>query len=515
MKGRVFVSLLTVFAVCMLALSVPLSEGAPVNTVACGGVTVSVLDDDISVSIYTPTELNVHIHNDNPAAVTVRLSSGDRADGLSFNGITAVVLPGKTLDTKCTISADKMMSKGTYDANIDVAVLDSSAVESAATMALTVSVETHNNLNGQFNKFMGLISNDLDPPLDQLWFTVLITFLAWVAISVAAALITRSLLNHILKIIGKFNPTLGGYTIAGVLLCVPLIGIYNTLVVAGVTNEVLAVYEKIFNIVIILSAALIVWDVYKTIVAGTFKRNEAKNRGGANTSMISLFNLLGKVLIVTMCVASVLSQFGISAIGIATSAGIIGLGISLGAKSAIGELFAGLVVLITRPFRVGDTIIVGSNDAMKVTSVGVLKTEFVTGYTNDVITIPNSKVSESKIKNLTYKTRKFRTTLTVRVPYDVDDALAKRLITEAAEEHPGVVNDGSTPRPATVFGSCTDRGSKKLILAFYVYDYDDYGPITGQLRPVILRKFHENGIKTPMEAIEFTVYNGKEGSDEN
>ena len=184
------------------------------------------------------------------------------------------------------------------------------------------------------------------------------------------------------------------------------------------------------------------------------------------------------------------------------------MGMSFGVKPAINELFSGLIVLMTRPFKVGDYVTVGSNDRYQVKDIGVLRTTFVTGYSNEVATMPNSTIASSKIVNISHNTLKYRNTLSFKVPFDSNLTLIKKIAKRVASDHPNTVTDGSVPKPNAVFTRCDDGSAMIITLAFYVNDYDNNKTTTCQIREGILREFRERDITIPLNKMEITVFNG-------
>ena len=237
-------------------------------------------------------------------------------------------------------------------------------------------------------------------------------------------------------------------------------------------------------------------------------RPSAEEHLGLDTSLEPLFLSLGKIIITLICLALVLSTFNLDIGTIVASVGLAGLGLSFGIKPAINELFSGLIVLTTRPFSVGDFVAVGNNDVIQVSDIGILRTRFNTNYTMDTITMPNSSIASSKIRNLTHRTVKYRTTVTARIPFDTNITRVKKIMKDVAANHPNVVTDGSTPKPITVFSRCVDGSAVIVTLSFYVKDYNENFGTCCSIRESILSRFEENGITIPYERTEISIFSG-------
>jgi potassium efflux system protein len=95
-----------------------------------------------------------------------------------------------------------------------------------------------------------------------------------------------------------------------------------------------------------------------------------------------------------------LKVIGIDPTALAVFAGAIGLGIGFGLQNIVNNFFSGILLLIQRPFRMGDLVKISSLDNLKVAEINWLDTRFVDGLDRDVI-IPNSSVLGSEIINHT------------------------------------------------------------------------------------------------------------------
>ena len=131
----------------------------------------------------------------------------------------------------------------------------------------------------------------------------------------------------------------------------------------------------------------------------------------------------------------------------------VGLIVSLGSSTVIGNIIAGLVITYMRPFKLGDRIQL--NDT---TGNVVEKTPLVTRIRtpkNEVVTIPNSFIMSSHTVNFSQSAREYGLIIhsEVTIGYDVPWRLVNKLLTEAALNTPGVVDD---PRPFVLSTSLSD-----------------------------------------------------------
>ena len=169
----------------------------------------------------------------------------------------------------------------------------------------------------------------------------------------------------------------------------------------------------------------------------------------------------------------------------------VGLIVSLGSSTVIGNIIAGLVITYMRPFKIGDRIKL--NDT---TGNVVEKTPLVTRIRtpkNEVVTIPNSFVMSSHTVNFSQSAREYGLIIhsEVSIGYDIPWRRVNKLLIEAALNTPGVVDD---PRPFILSTSLNDWYPVYQVNA-YIKDADKLVQIYSDLHQSIQDRFNEEGIE--------------------
>lgn len=169
----------------------------------------------------------------------------------------------------------------------------------------------------------------------------------------------------------------------------------------------------------------------------------------------------------------------------------VGLIVSLGSSTVIGNIIAGLVITYMRPFKIGDCIKL--NDT---TGNVVEKTPLVTRIRtpkNEVVTIPNSFVMSSHTVNFSQSAREYGLIIhsEVSIGYDVPWRTVNKLLVEAALNTPGVVDD---PRPFVLSTSLSDWYPVYQVNA-YIKDADRLAEIYSDLHQNIQGRFNEAGVE--------------------
>lgn len=98
----------------------------------------------------------------------------------------------------------------------------------------------------------------------------------------------------------------------------------------------------------------------------------------------------------------VLSNFGININALIAALGVSSLAIALAAQDTIANIIAGFLIMIDRPFRVGDEIKLPSGEKVKVLEIGTRRSRFLNLEDKSIIIMPNLDMSKSKVINFTY-----------------------------------------------------------------------------------------------------------------
>lgn len=169
----------------------------------------------------------------------------------------------------------------------------------------------------------------------------------------------------------------------------------------------------------------------------------------------------------------------------------VGLIVSLGSSTVIGNIIAGLVITYMRPFKLGDRIKL--NDT---TGNVIEKTPLVTRIRtpkNEVVTIPNSFIMSSHTVNFSQSARDYGLIIhsEVSVGYDIPWRKTHQLLVEAALNTPGVVDD---PRPFILETSLQDYYPVYQVNA-YIKDANQLAQVYSDLHQNIQDRFNEEGIE--------------------
>ena len=147
----------------------------------------------------------------------------------------------------------------------------------------------------------------------------------------------------------------------------------------------------------------------------------------SNKTLLSLLNTTYKVLVIAVGVAAGAQEVGFPIGSIVAGAGLIGLTISLAAQESASNLFSGIVILLDKPFSIGDWITVGDVSG-EVVDINFRSTK-VRALDNSVYILTNSTVSSATINNGTLRNKRLYR-FTLGVTYDTTRPQLEQLMTD-------------------------------------------------------------------------------------
>ena len=214
---------------------------------------------------------------------------------------------------------------------------------------------------------------------------------------------------------------------------------------------------------------------------------------GVRTFLAS-FSGIALYLLLVITIASVL---GIPATSFLTVLASCGVAIGLALQGSLSNFAGGLMILLFKPFQVGDYI-EASGESGTVVAVSVVYTELLTPD-NKRVTIPNGTLTNAVIKNYSAeKTR--RVDLTFQTSYEADVEQVKALLLETVKAHKLVLAD---PAP---FVGLSAHGDSALTYAVRVWcKTEDYWAVHYDLTEAVKKVFDQKGIEIPYPQMDVHV----------
>ncbi len=249
----------------------------------------------------------------------------------------------------------------------------------------------------------------------------------------------------------------------------------------------------IYYVVALLLTFSIAWRSVEVVERGYQRRFEEAGREGEMAPVITLLVRMGRVVLALVGVIILLDHFGVNVTAFATALGLAGLAFSLAAQETIKDAIAGFIILVDRPFRIGDRIeIQGEGTWGDVSDIG-LRTTRIRTRDNRMVIVPNSVISNNQVINYTFPDPRYRTETRVGIAYGTDIEMARSVIADAVRCVEGVLPD----KPVDALYA--EMGDSAMIfrVRWWVETYADTRRIEDQVLTSLQHALDAAGIECP------------------
>ena len=222
-------------------------------------------------------------------------------------------------------------------------------------------------------------------------------------------------------------------------------------------------------------------------------------RTGADMGVIQFMDSLIKLLLYFLLIMFLADGIGVDTTSVMALVGSAGLTIGLAFQGSLSNFAGGVLILMIKPFKVGDYIIYTSGNLEgKVTKIEMFYTTLFT-IDNKKVVIPNGTLSNSSLINVTAEDKR-RIDITVGVSYTANLKLAKEVCLNLLAAQPAVLQDQNN---MVVVDDLADS-SVNLKICCWV-SAEDYWSTRWELIEKIKLAFDENGIEIPFNQLDVNL----------
>ncbi|WP_045682280.1 mechanosensitive ion channel family protein [Martelella endophytica] len=254
---------------------------------------------------------------------------------------------------------------------------------------------------------------------------------------------------------------------------------------------------SVLGAIILLIVGWIIAALVQRSIKNTFSRFE-----NVDKTLAGFFGNIARYGILTIVIIMVLGQFGVQTASILAALGAAGLAIGLALQGTLQNIAAGIMLLVLRPFRVGEYISTGSIDGT-VLEVGLFATELKT-FDGLYRLAPNSTLWNVAITNYSRVSQRMHE-LAIGIGYDDDLKQAINILLDLAKNNENVLTD---PEP---YAFVKELGDSAVVVAMR---YWVPGPLWWKTTHVMTRDaklaFDEAGISIPFPQMTLSTLNEDE-----
>ena len=222
-------------------------------------------------------------------------------------------------------------------------------------------------------------------------------------------------------------------------------------------------------------------------------------RAKADVGVVQFLDSFVKFTLYLVLIFMIGSSFGLDAASVVAVVGSAGVAIGLALQGSLSNLAGGVLILLLKPFKVGDYIIEDTNkNEGTVTEIQIFYTKLTTPDEKTVV-LPNGTLANSSLTNVT-NTGIRRLDMTVGISYMADLKLAKEVALDILKEDAATMKD----KELDVFVAELGDSAVLLNLRCYVKS-EDYWPTRSRVLEAVKLTFDEKGIEIPYPQMDVHV----------
>ena len=221
----------------------------------------------------------------------------------------------------------------------------------------------------------------------------------------------------------------------------------------------------------------------------------------ADTGLIQFLDSLVKYGLYLLLGISILSHFGVQTTSIVAAIGSVGVAIGLALQGSLSNFAGGVIILLLKPFKVGDYIIQDSLEGT-VTEIQLFCTTLSTGDNRKII-IPNGQLADNSLINASAADTR-RVDITVGISYQADIKLAKEILIQLGENDEDTIKEeGKAPMAAV-----TELADSSVNMLLRVWTpTDKYWTVKFRLTEAVKLAFDEARIEIPFNQLDVHLIN--------
>lgn len=217
---------------------------------------------------------------------------------------------------------------------------------------------------------------------------------------------------------------------------------------------------------------------------------------GTDLPSTAIFVNLSRIVIVSIGVLIILQSLGVSIAPLLTAFGVGGLAVSLALKDTLSDFFAGLHILLSQKVKPGDFVELDSGYMGYIQNITWRHTTLME-RTNNIVTVPNAKISAAVVKNYDRGDPSFSIRAEVGVSYDSDLDYVMKITNEVASSVIKDVEGAKKDSTAIVRVFRFGPSSIDLKIYFRGEKYGDQHPVIDEFIRRIHKKYREENIEIP------------------
>jgi len=252
--------------------------------------------------------------------------------------------------------------------------------------------------------------------------------------------------------------------------------------------------------VLVIVVAYLVYVIFDIVLIRLWIKTKEKTKIKIDENLSGFLHGAMKIILIVLAAIYILDLWGIEVVPLLGALGIAGIAVALALQPVLSNVFSGVAMILDKSVRVGDWIILEDKTWGVIEKVGIRSTK-IKSFDNDLIVIPNSKMANSKIQNVSLPEPKARVVVPFGVAYGSDVDKVKSLVLAEIKKVDGALKD---PKPFVRFMEMGDS-ALNFKAFFHVETFEKKYSALDEANTRVYNALNKAGISIPFPQMDVHV----------
>ncbi|NCN51900.1 mechanosensitive ion channel family protein [archaeon] len=292
--------------------------------------------------------------------------------------------------------------------------------------------------------------------------------LSFALIRLGAFILEKIILKLTLKTKTNLDDLIIAKSARPLTLIVLLVGLKIAINQLTLSEKISMIFHDLISSFLVLVVAYLIYVIFDLVYARAWKRFATKTKTKSNDALIQLTQGTVKVVLIIATIIYLLSYWGIEIGPLLAGVGIGGIAIAFALQSSLANVFGGISIILDKTIRVGDLVKLSDGTTGTILHIGLRSTRVKT-FDNEMIFVPNSKLSNENVQNIAMPEPKSRVVIPFSVAYGSKIEEVKKIVMKEIKTVQGFAND---PEPSVRFLEMADS-ALNFKAYFFVNSYEE------------------------------------------
>ena len=332
--------------------------------------------------------------------------------------------------------------------------------------------------------------------LDNNYGRFFVQFVLWVIIAIIVLMILDPVIRRLTKkTTTRIDDIILDIIRKPVLILIILYGVVASLKELELPSDFMYWINGAYSVGFFLMVIWIGFKVFQGVLLQIGRLFSKQRNYQVEKILVPAIQKLGTVVIALLAVSAILGYLQIDLTLFAVGGVVVSMVIAFAAQDTLSNFFSGMFLILEPKFKVGD-LIYFEDDTYEVKKIGMRTTELYDLFKHIIVVMPNNKLANEKLINITEPDRRIKDSCEVGVAYGSDPQKIQDILFDVVSKHPDIINDDPDRKPFTRFSQFGDS-SLDFKVGFWVRDLDDRFRVKSEINQQIYYRLAKEGIEIP------------------